>query len=82
MAGKTITESVAACKRDRESKKEGNNNSQAPGKVSVTMTDASRKAFIIQVNPSDISLPTPSTEFAGITSDNISDADALALSIE
>ena len=82
MAGKTITESIAARKKDRESKKEGNNNSQAPGKVSVTMRDASGKAFIIQVDPGDVSMPTPAAEFAGIASDNISDADALALSIE
>ena len=82
MAGKTITELIAACKKDRESKKEGNNNSPAPGKVSVTMRDASGKAFIIQVDPGDISMPTPSTEFAGFASDNISGVDALALSIE
>ena len=82
MAGKMITELIAACKKDRESKKEGNNNFQAPGKVLVTMRDASGKAFIIQVDPSNVSMPTPTAEFAGIASDSISDADALALSID
>ena len=82
MAGKTIAESIAARKKDRESKKGGNNNSQTSGKVSVTMRDASGKAFIIQVDPGDVSMPTPAAEFAGIASDAIPNTDALALSIE
>jgi hypothetical protein len=82
MAGKMIAESIAACKKDKESKREGNNNSQTPGKVSVTMRDTSRKAFTIQVDPGDVFMSTPSTKFVGITSDNISDVDPLALPIE
>jgi len=82
MAGKMITELIAARKKDKESKREGNNNSQAPGKVLVTMRDASGKAFIIQVDPGDVSMSTPTAEFAGIASDNISEADPLTLPIE
>ena len=81
MARKMIAESIAACKKDRENKKDGNSRS-TPGKVSVTMRDSSRKAFIIQVNPVDVSMPMPTAEFAGITSDNILENETLATPIE
>ena len=71
MAGKTISESIATRKKDRESKKGGGNNAQTPGKVSVTMRDSSGKAFIVHVDPVDISTPTVNAEFAGIASDTI-----------
>ena len=82
MAGKTIAESIAARKRDRENKKDGNGGSHVPGKVSVTMRDSSGKAFIIQVDPGDVSMPTPTAEFAGIASGSILENEALAESIE
>ena len=83
MAGKTIAESIAACKKDREAKKGGgSNNPSTLGKVSVTMRDSSGKAFVVYVDPADISNPTPSAEFAGITSDAIPDDDSLAAPIE
>ncbi|KIK07889.1 hypothetical protein K443DRAFT_2101 [Laccaria amethystina LaAM-08-1] len=71
MAGKTISKSIAAHKKDRENKKEGNNSSNTSGKVSVTMRDTSGKAFIFQVDPSDVSMPTPASEFVGIASDDV-----------
>ena len=82
MAGKTITESIAARKKDKENKKDGNNSSQTSGKVSVTMRDASGKAFIIQVDPGDVSMPVMASEFVGIASDNIPNHETLAASIE
>lgn len=82
MAGKMITESIVACKKDRESKRGGGNNTQTPGKVSVTMRDSSGKAFIIQVDPADISTPTASAEFAGIASDTIPENDSFTASID
>ena len=81
MAGKMIAESIAACKKDRENKKDGNSGS-TPGKVSVTMRDSSRKAFIIQVDPVNVSMPTPTAKFAGIASDNILENETLATPIE
>lgn len=46
------------------------------------MRDSSGKAFIIQVDPSDVSMPTPTAEFAGITSDSILENETLAAPIE
>jgi hypothetical protein len=71
MAVKTISESIAARKKDRENKKEGNNSSNTSGKVSVTMRDASGKAFIFQVDPGDVLMPMPASEFVGIASDDV-----------
>ena len=82
MARKTITESIAARKRDRENKKDGSGGSHAPGKVSVTMRDSNGKAFIIQVDPGDILMPMPTAEFVGIASDSILENETLATSIE
>lgn len=83
MAGKTIAKSIAARKKDREAKKGGGNNSPSTlGKVSVTMRDLSGKAFVVYIDPADISNPMPSAEFAGIASDAIPDDDSLAAPIE
>ena len=82
MAGKTISESITACKKDRENRKGGVNSAQTPGKVSVTMRDSTGKAFIVHVDPMDISAPTPSTEFAGIASDTIPEESSSAASIK
>lgn len=82
MASKTITESIVARKRDRESKKGWGNNTQSAGKVLVTMRDSSGKAFIVQLDPADISTPTASAEFAGIASNTIPEDDSFAASIE
>ena len=46
------------------------------------MKDSSGKAFIVHVDPTDISMPMPSAEFAGITSDTISNDTSLSTSIE
>ena len=83
MAGKMIAESIAARKKDREAKKGGGSNSPSTqGKVSVTMRDSSGKAFVVYIDPADISNPTPSAEFTGITSDTIPDNNSLAAPIE
>jgi hypothetical protein len=82
MAGKTIAESIAARKRDRENRKGGGNKAQTPGKVSVTMRDSTGKAFIVYVDPTDISTPTPSAEFAGIASDAIPEESSSTASTE
>lgn len=66
MAGKTTTASIAARKKDKENKKDGNNSSQTSGKVSATMRDPSGKAFIIQVDPSNVSMPAMASKFVGI----------------
>jgi len=74
MEGKTIAESVAIHKMDKENKRTGDTgNASTPGKVSVTMKDTSGKAFMMHVDPTDISMPMPNAEFAGITSDTIPD---------
>ena len=83
MAGKTITESIAARKKDRENKKGGGTNaSQTSGKVSVTMKDSNGRAFVVFVNPTDISTPSSTAEFAGIASDTIPDAKSITAPIE
>ena len=83
MAGKTIAESIAARKKDRENKRGGGTNvSQTPGKVSVTVKDSNGRAFVVLVDPADISNPSPTTEFAGIASDAIPDAKLIIASIE
>jgi hypothetical protein len=83
MEGKTIVESVAAQKRDKENKRTGGTgNASTPGKVLVTMKDFKGKAFIVHVDPADISMPTHNTEFAGITSDTIPDHFSPAAPIE
>ena len=83
MAGKTIAKSIAAHKKDRENKRGGgNNNSTTSGKVSVTMKDSSGKAFVVYADPTDISMPMPSAEFAGIASDTIPNDISLSASIK
>ena len=73
MAGKTIQESKDARHKDRENSRNGNNvkTSNSNGKIAVNVKDSSGKAFIIHVDPSDISSPTNHTkpEFAGLASD-------------
>ena len=46
------------------------------------MRDSSGKAFIVQLDPADISTPTASAEFAGIASNTIPEDDSFAASIE
>ena len=46
------------------------------------MKDSSGKAFVVYVDPTDISMPTPSAEFAGIVSDMIPNDISLSASIE
>ena len=70
MAKKTISESIGTHKKDRESRK-GGNNAQTPGKVLVTMRDSSGKAFILHIDPVDIWAPAVNAEFTGIASDII-----------
>lgn len=71
MAGKTIEDSKQARKRDREARKEKGkqttNTTTSNAKVSVTMKDANGRAFIMLVDPSNLS--SPKQEFAGLASD-------------
>ena len=73
MARKTIQESKDARLKDRENSRNGNNTktSSSNGKIAVNVKDSSGKAFIIHVNPNDISTPTNhiKPEFAGLASD-------------
>ena len=73
MAGKMIQESKDTCHNDRENSRNGNNTkiSSSNGRIAVNVKDSSGKAFIIHVDPSDISTPTNhiKPEFAGLASD-------------
>ena len=73
MAGKTIQESKDTRLKDWENSRNGNNTktSSSNGKIAVNVKDSSGKAFIIHVDPNDISTPTNhiKPEFAGLASD-------------
>ena len=73
MAGKTIQESKDARQRDRDTAR-GNNTTKShnnAGKIAVNVKDSTGKAFIIHVDPCDISTANNNTksEFAGLASD-------------
>ena len=73
MAGKTIQESKDTCYKDREISRgtNGTKSNNTNGKIAVNMKDSSGKAFIVYVNPNDISSPINDAkpEFAGLASD-------------
>jgi len=73
MAGKTLQELKDACTKNRENSWSSNNTkpNNTNSKVAINMKDSSGKAFIVYVDPSDISSTTNNTkpEFAGLTSD-------------
>ena len=73
MAGKMIQESKDACYKDHKNAQvnnttKPNNNAR---KITVNVKDSTGKAFIIHVDPSDISAPYNNTknEFAGLALD-------------
>ena len=73
MADKTIQESKDARYKDCKNAR-GNNTTKSnsnTGKIAVNVKDSTGKAFIIHVDPSDISAPHNFTkaEFAGLASD-------------
>ena len=73
MAGKTIQESKDAHQRDRDNAR-GNSATKShnnAGKIAVNIKDSAGKAFIIRVDPCDISTPNNNTksEFAGLALD-------------
>lgn len=80
---KTIAESIAAHKKDHENKKGGGTNaSQTSGKVSVTVKDSNSRAFMVLIDPAEISTPSSVTKFAGIAPDAIPDDKSIAMPIE